>query len=59
MEFEQRVLLLADCKRKKIRQKHIAEHLNVSSAWISFFFSGSTDLSAEHQQMLIDYINNK
>ena len=59
MEFEQRVLLLADCKRKKIKQKHLASHLNVSSAWISYFFSDTGNLSAEHEQMLVDYINNK
>lgn len=59
MEFEQRVLLFSDMKRKKIKQKHLAEHLNVSCAWISYFFSGQNNLSAEHEQMLVDYINNK
>ena len=57
--IEERILLLADCKRKKIKQKHLASHLSVSSAWISYFFSGTADLSAQHEQMLIEYINNK
>lgn len=56
---EDRVALLGKAKLKRIRMKTLAEDVcNCSSSWLSQYFNFKVDISEEHEQKIIDYINN-
>ena len=57
----QRQELLMQCKLKGIKQKDLAELIEVSSAWISQYFSVTkhVDINEEHETKIIDFVASK
>jgi len=53
---QERFELYMKMKRKRIRQSSIASALNVSEAWISYFFSNKVNISDTHYKRLVEYI---
>ncbi|MGE6488491.1 hypothetical protein [Paenisporosarcina sp. NPDC076898] len=51
--------LFIQMKMKKIKQKDLAEHLQVSCAWVCNFFALKTNMSDRHVQQLKQYIASK
>lgn len=51
--------LYLQMKKKKIKQREIARHLNVSDVWISTFFALKADMSEQHIKLMKEYIASK
>ena len=59
MTKEERFELYIEIKRKKIKFKTLAAHLNVSQTWISNFFgSKQVNMSDQHVQKIKEYVTN-
>jgi len=59
LTYNQRLELLLECKKKKIRQKTLAEITNTTSSWISQWFGNpDINLSEKHEIQIIEYIKS-
>lgn len=59
LTYNQRLELLLECKKKKIRQKTLAEITETTSSWISQWFGNpDINLSNRHEQLIIEYVQN-
>lgn len=59
LTYNERLELLLECKKKKIRQKTLAELTNTTSSWICQWFGNpDINLSERHEIKIIEYIQN-
>lgn len=58
LNFEDKLSLLIQLKRKRITYTMLAEHLNVSVSWVSQHFADKAQMGSDMEQQMINYINN-
>lgn len=54
-----KLTLLMTMRKKRIRQRELAEHLKISCSAISQWFNNKSTLCATNEQKIIKYVDSK
>ena len=56
---DEKLALLMKMKKKRIRQKELAEHLKISCSAVSQWFNNRSTLCGTNERKIIEYVNSK
>lgn len=59
MNYEEKLHLMNEMKRKKIKQKDLAKLIQKSDAWVSVCLSDKNDFTEQQEKMVLEYVASK